>query len=126
MQAKTELKSGTKPIRKKRATPRRQTRDETLEDSGENDWSPEVRKEVRLRSGGMCELKCNKIATSMHHRKLRRHGDHRAVNCIHLDRGCHDWIHAHVFESYQLGWLVRSTLDPADVPVELPEFPVEA
>jgi hypothetical protein len=74
----------------------------------------------------MCELKCNKIATSMHHRKLRRFGDHRAENCIHLDRGCHDWIHAHPFESYERGWLVRSTLDPADVPVELPEFPVEA
>jgi len=138
IKAKTELKSGMKPIRKKRATPRRQTHDVTLEDSGENDWSPEVRKEVRLRSGGMCELRCNRIAEQMHHRKLRGHGDHRTINCLHICRPHHDWIHGQwvhdktvdsegkPYNPYTLGWLVRSTLDPADVPVELPEFPVEA
>jgi hypothetical protein len=139
IQAKTELKSGTKPMRKKRATPRRQTRDETLnEESGENDWSLEVRREVRLRSGGMCELRCNRIAEQMHHRKLRGHGDHRAVNCLHICRPHPDWIHGawvhdktrdaegKPYDPYRLGWLVRSTLDPADVPVELPEIPVGA
>lgn len=128
---KTALKRGTselkttKPIRKKRATPRRQTRDTSVaEESGENDWSPDTRRLVRLRSGGMCELKCNRIADQMHHRKLRAHGDHRAENCLHLCRMHHDWIHANVMDAYGRGWLVRSTLDPALVKVELGPFEV--
>jgi hypothetical protein len=29
----------------------------------------------------------------------------------------HDWIHSHVAESYELGWLVHSWQEPADVPI---------
>lgn len=128
---KTPMKRGDsqlttkKRMKRKRATPRRQTRDETIADpDAENNWSPETRREVRLRSGGMCELKCNRIASEMHHRKLRSHGDHRPENCLHLDTRCHEWIHAHPMESHERGWLVRSTLDPALVKVELGPFEV--
>jgi hypothetical protein len=128
---RTELKRGTsqlkttKRMKQKRATPRRQTRDETIADpDAENDWSPETRRTIRLRSGGMCELKCNRIADSMHHRKLREHGDHRPENGLHLCRACHAWIHHNPMDSYERGWLVRSTLDPALVKVELGPFEV--
>jgi hypothetical protein len=128
---RTELKRGTsqlkstKRMNQKRATPRRQTRDETIAEAGaENDWSPETRRIIRLRSGGMCELKCNRIAAEMHHRKLRRFGDHRPENALHVCDPHHDWIHANVMDAYERGWLVRSTLDPALVKVELGPFEV--
>lgn len=103
------------PLPKKRKQPRRQVASKPAETG---DWSTDVRKEVRLRSRGVCELGCNRPATEMHHRKLRRHGDHSAINCLHVCANHHRWIHDHVFDSYQLGWLVRSTLDPAAVVVE--------
>jgi hypothetical protein len=140
---RTELKRGTsqlkstKRMKQKRATPRRQTRDETIAEAGaENDWSPETRRIIRLRSGGMCELKCNRIATEMHHRKLRGHGDHRPENGLHVCDQHHDWIHGgwvhdkrvddqgEPYDPYRLGWLVRSTLDPALVKVEMMPFGV--
>lgn len=112
-------------VKPKRDTPRRQNRE--AEDSGENDWSAEVRREVRLRSRGVCEVwGCNFMADQMHHRKLRRFGDHRAVNALHVCNTHHAWIHANPYESYASGLLVRSTLDPADVPVELRSDPVGA
>lgn len=128
---RTELKRGTsqlkttKRMKQKRATPRRQSRE--LEDTGverENDWSPETRRIVRLRSGGMCELKCNRLAAEMHHRKLRKYGDHSPDNCLHVCDPHHDWIHANPMDAYERGWLVRSTLDPALVKVELGPFEV--
>lgn len=126
---RTRLKARTpfvarKRIISKRVEPRRQNREM---DSGENDWSAATRAEVRRRSSGVCEWPgCNWMADQMHHRKLRGFGDHRAVNCLHLCRAHHAWIHAHPFEAYLHGWLVRSTLDPASVKVEFGEPEMEA
>lgn len=112
------------PVRKRRDEPRR--RDRELETGSDNDWSSETRREVRLRSKGVCEMAgCNHPATEMHHRKLRAHGDHRAANCLHLCSAHHAWIHAHPLESYERGWLVRSTLDPAKVPVVAVDLPLD-
>lgn len=74
--------------------------------------------EVRRRSGNRCEIHgCPHRATQFHHRKLRRHGDHRAVNCLHICTDHHVEIHDNVEVSYVMGWLVPSYKDPADVPL---------
>lgn len=82
--------------------------------------TPETRREVHSRSGGRCELGCGQVATHLHHRKLRRHGDHRAVNLLHVCFSHHDRIHREVAESISRGWIVPSGADPANVPVFLP------
>lgn len=60
---------------------------------------------------------CTVTAVAVHHRKLRRFGDHRPVNLLHVCRACHSAIHADILTSYDFGLLVRSTLDPADVEI---------
>lgn len=132
LRRKTPLRAKPQPpkpraqIRRKRDQPRRRSR--ALEAAGEvreDGWSAETRREVRLRSKGVCEMSgCNFPATEMHHRKLRAHGDHRAVNCLHTCRGHHAWIHANPIESYRHGLLVRSTLDPAAVEVVAVDVPL--
>lgn len=118
---KARLKTGKTLIRRtrirsKREAPRRQSRED---DSGENDWTPETRAIVRRRSGGLCEWAgCNAVATDMHHRKLRRFGDHRPVNCLHLCAFHHNGvIHAQVLYARGHGFIVRSTLDPEMVEI---------
>jgi hypothetical protein len=60
---------------------------------------------------------------SRHHRKLRRFGDHTAANLILLcgsgTTGCHGWVHSHVANSYETGYLVHSWDDPTEVPILL-------
>lgn len=83
------------------------------------DIPPKTRKAVERRSKGLCEIEhedCTGVAVSMHHRKLRRHGDHRACNLIHLCQVMHGYIHDHTWVAYQEGWLVHSTDDPATIP----------
>ena len=53
----------------------------------------------------------------VHHRKLRGHGDHRDVNCLHVCAEHHTRIHANPELSYALGWMVQSWLDPEHIPV---------
>ena len=81
----------------------------------------EVRMSVRRRSGGRCETHsraCTGEAHHFHHRKLRRHKDHSAVNCLHVCTSCHRYIHDVMGEAaYLMGWLVRSFEDPAEIPV---------
>jgi 5-methylcytosine-specific restriction endonuclease McrA len=81
-----------------------------------SDWPPAVRRKARKRSGGICEVDGHKAAEHLHHRKLRRHGDHRVENALHLCSECHDAVHREYETSYILGWLVRSTDDPAKIP----------
>lgn len=70
------------------------------------------------RSGGLCELGCGKAAVTIHHRKLRSQGGrHDPENLLHLCLAHHDEIHMHPEKSYALGWMVRSSFDPADVKV---------
>lgn len=86
----------------------------------------ESRPIVEVRSGGVCERCGIARATNIHHRKLRRHGDHRPANLVHLcgtgTTGCHGHVHANVQESYELGFLVRSTNNPRIVPVKHARF----
>lgn len=83
--------------------------------------TPEIRALVLRRSGGYCEARavreCSGTAQHIHHRKLRRFGDHRPVNLLHVCQVCHTAIHARPADSYAAGFLVRGTADPADVPV---------
>lgn len=75
----------------------------------------EVRMQVRFRSRGECEVKskvCTGTAAHFHHRKLRRHKDHTAANCLYACRACHDHIHANPTKAYLMGYLLRSTDDP--------------
>lgn len=44
----------------------------------------------------------------VHHRKLRRHGDHTPENLVALCRVGHRWVHDHVAVSYAHGLLLRS------------------
>ena len=89
--------------------------------STENDFPESVKAVVRRRSGNRCEIRvlgvCTQHATAFHHRKLRDHGDNRAENCLHACAGCHHHVHNHsVAKSYLMGWLVRSWMDPAEIP----------
>ena len=78
-----------------------------------------ARATVRRRSGGMCEARivCSGAeATHLHHRQLRRGGDHRAVNALHVCSLCHDAIHRNPAIAYATGAMVSQTNDPAEVP----------
>jgi hypothetical protein len=62
------------------------------------------------------------IRASVHHRKRRSQGgantpDNLITLCGSEVTGCHGFVHAHPAESLGAGWLVRSTADPALVPV---------
>lgn len=79
-----------------------------------NDFTPEVRDIIAARSGGRCEVawrKCAGRATQVHHRKLRRHRDHRVVNGLHVCDSCHRKIHNGA--PVEDGLIVLSSLDPA-------------
>lgn len=83
-------------------------------------FTDETKAAVRSRSDNQCEARaegCTGRATQFHHRKLRRHGDHSEVNALHVCMADHILIHANPMMSYMMGWMVRSTLDPADVQV---------
>lgn len=84
-----------------------------------NDWPTAVRRLARRRSGGLCELCAEQVATDLHHRKARRHRDHRVCNALHLCRRCHDAINNRRTWARVRGLTVSPTDDPADVPVEL-------
>ncbi len=73
---------------------------------------------VRSRSGGRCEMDCAEPATDWHHRRFRSQGGAwSAENGLHLCSRHHQWITEHPAKSYTLGWSVRSTVDPAAMPV---------
>lgn len=56
-----------------------------------------------------------------HHRKRRSQGgDDSPVNVIAIPDELHSWIHENPEKAYQLGLLVRSTDDPAEVEITLP------
>lgn len=77
---------------------------------------------LRERSGGKCEAtispNCTGQGTHGHHRKLRSQGGLNNLETL-LDTcvNCHMWIHHNPSLARGLGLLVRSTDDPALVPV---------
>lgn len=77
-----------------------------------------VRRQIRDRSGGLCELQCGRTATEVHHRKLRSQGGrHELSNLLHLCSKDHREAHDNPELAYALGWLVHSWERPEDVPV---------
>jgi hypothetical protein len=80
--------------------------------------SAKTRALVRKRAGGVCEL-CTISATHLHHRQLRRGGNHGAGNLLLLCFLCHRRVHSHVAEAEIAGWLVSQYADPGEQPVAL-------
>lgn len=85
------------------------------------DWE-QVRMDLYLRCRGRCEFcgvafrEGDKVA--VHHRKLRSQGGgHDMVNLCLVHSQCHEWTHANPLMAYEWGWMVRGSLDPAEVPV---------
>jgi hypothetical protein len=84
-----------------------------------------VRMLVMARDGWCCR-RCGKsvigLPYSVSPRKLRSHEGESSPSGLILLCGtetllCRGYVHSHIAESYQAGWLVRSTQDPALVPV---------
>ena len=82
-----------------------------------------VAEAVIERSGGKCEAMnfpiCVGRAEQLHHRQLRSQGgEHTVVNLIAVCSPCHSRFHREVAEAQSQGWIVRSTREPADVPMK--------
>lgn len=79
-------------------------------------------KQLRERSGGVCEGCAVRRATERHHRLYRsRGGDHSIVNLLDLcgwgnHSGCHGIAHSGV-KGDQLGWAIHMGGNPVLVPV---------
>jgi len=57
-----------------------------------------------------------------HHRKLRSQGGaDTAPNVILIPDSLHAWIHANPQKAYELGLMVKSYDDPADIEITIPE-----
>lgn len=86
-----------------------------------SDFTADTRAGITARSGGRCEARistlCGGTGSHKHHRKLRRHGDHRVVNGLDVCVRCHNLIHAYPDRSYRAGMMVHMTDDPALIPV---------
>lgn len=84
----------------------------------------EVVEVVHERSQGVCEALireagCNGQAEHLHHRQMRSQGgQHLVVNIINICHLCHHYVHMHPAISYENGWLVKSTGNPAQAPVK--------
>lgn len=78
---------------------------------------PKTALAVRQRSNLLCEACAAARAVHIHHRKLRRFGDHTLINLLHVCSDCHDSIHGNPTDSYGRGLLVHSYHDPVDVVV---------
>lgn len=89
--------------------------------------SDKVRRQVERRDGNRC-VKCGQLVArdedSIHHRIPRgRGGTNDVENLILLcgtgTTGHHGWVEQHRAAAYNLGYLVRSGIDPADVAVQV-------
>ncbi len=91
------------------------------------DFPPKVKKVVRRRSMGWCEMPgCTRAADHFHHRLLRSQGGPGiAENCLHLCGHCHHYVHHDGMttlveipdEAYPIplsharGWIIRAGLE---------------
>lgn len=79
-----------------------------------------ARRLVQARSGGVCEQCGSLRADEWHHRKNRSQGGKwHPTNGLHLCSPCHRHVTEHPAVAYAHGWSVRSTVDPAKVPVRI-------
>jgi hypothetical protein len=79
-----------------------------------------ARKVVKARSAGRCEMCGRAEATDMHHRKNRSQGGQWSPdNLLHLCHADHMSVTVSPALARSRGWSVRSTDDPASVPVWL-------
>lgn len=82
-----------------------------------------VRQGVYGRSEGLCERCGMAKVTDLHHRRPRGMGGDRREdtasmdNALGLCRPCHDWVEGNRVEAREKGFLVRSSHDPATIPV---------
>ena len=80
----------------------------------------QARPVVLARAGGTCEFEipgvCQGKGQHLHHRKLRRHGDHSVENLVYLCFPCHSHAHLNPALSYEKGWLLRGSDRPIEIP----------
>lgn len=110
------LPRGDKPM-KRTAITKKPSKKKVDYEKELNDLTPELLK----RSRGMCEARvsaqCSGRAEHRHHRKVgRRKGSNTIENLLHLCHACHSHIHLHVTESRELGYLVKGSDNPAEIP----------
>lgn len=81
-----------------------------------------TRAALRVRAHDTCERCGERFANNAHHRKNRsQSGRDELSNLLLLCgsgcTGCHGYVTEHPADSYEHGWSVRSTADPALIPV---------
>lgn len=78
-----------------------------------------VREAVKTRADFRCEL-CRVFGEHLHchHRRLRSQGGlNEPANLLYVCYTHHNYIHANPELAYEMGWLVKSTDDPALIQV---------
>lgn len=102
----------TKPIRSKRATPRRRVAPRW----DAEDWA-QGNLILMARAGYACE-RCGHTDQGIerHHRKRRRDGGESFQNLTALCPPCHQDCHAHPATARRFGWIVPVTGNPLTVP----------
>jgi hypothetical protein len=120
---KTPLKSTGQPkrsMKEMKRTPirRRPLAEQSQRKQDDRAWFEGSKKAVRERSGGRCEfeyqhaagdgrhLRCLEDGTQFHHINRQSQGhDHRPEVLLHACAWHHSWIHDHVAEARELGYL---------------------
>lgn len=76
-----------------------------------NDARIALREEVLMRSHGSCEIVspvCTGRGHHVHHRRRRSQGGRDVLEDVRLScSACHGYLHAHVAEAFDKGWLIR-------------------
>jgi hypothetical protein len=76
-----------------------------------------VREQVMARHGYRCAIPlCSAIATDLHHRQLRRHGNNTPANLVGLCRTHHSLMDTQRAWAVEWGWVLYSWDNPADTP----------
>jgi hypothetical protein len=71
--------------------------------------NPSVVRELRKRSGGMCEICHSSEAVHAHHKLMRSHGGKDTLeNLLHVCAWCHHAAHSKPELAYEQGWLKHS------------------
>ena len=86
--------------------------------------SPEVRRLVHARSGGICERCRAARAVDVHHRRARGMGGstvgwiNSPSNLVDLCRKCHEWVEANFTAALATGWKIGLADSPLDVRIQ--------